>query len=452
MILIGLILLIAFIVVATSFLKWHPFLVLLLASLFAALYYQIPLTDIPKTIGTGFGGLLGNIGIVIVLGTIIGVILEKTGAAIVMADMVVKLMGKRYPTLAMAIVGAIVSIPVFCDSGFVILNSLKNGLSKRLGVSALALSTALAGGLYVTHNLVPPTPGPIAAAGTLGLTSQMGLVIGVGLLISVPGVLVAWLWSQRFLKETPDLEETVTEPEDIEEELAHPAAHHLPSPFMAGLPILLPIILIAVASVAAYPSHPLGQGSLANVVAFLGQPLIALLIGLFVALLLLRNGTDPVMQRLNEAIVKGLTVSAPIILISGAGGALGAVLKNSPLGDYLGTTLSSMGLGIFMPFVVSSALKTAQGSSTVAMVTAAVIVEPLLNDLGMGSDMARVLVTMAIASGALTISHANDSFFWAVTQLSKMSAPQCFRTITVVTALQGVIMMFFIWLLSLMFL
>ncbi|MGC9461947.1 GntP family permease, partial [Vibrio genomosp. F10 str. 9ZD137] len=175
---------IAFIVLSTTKYKLHPFLSLILAAFIAAFAYGLPADSIAKTIASGFGGILGYIGLVIVLGTIIGVILEKSGAAITMADTVIKVLGERYPTLTMTIIGYIVSVPVFCDSGFVILNSLKESLSHRLKTSSVAMSVALAAGLYATHTFIPPTPGPIAAAGNLGLESNLGLVIGVGIFVA----------------------------------------------------------------------------------------------------------------------------------------------------------------------------------------------------------------------------------------------------------------------------
>ncbi|MEO9589158.1 MAG: GntP family permease, partial [Marinobacter sp.] len=159
-----LLVLIVFIVFATSKLKLNPFITLLLASFLAAFAFGLPIDTIESTIRSGFGGILGYIGLVIVLGTIIGVILERTGAAIVMAESIVKLLGQRFPTLTMSLVGFIVSIPVFCDSGFVILNSLKRSMARKLSVSPVAMTVALSTGLFATHTLVPPTPGPIAAA------------------------------------------------------------------------------------------------------------------------------------------------------------------------------------------------------------------------------------------------------------------------------------------------
>lgn len=204
MIVFWLLLTILFIIFATAKLKWHPFLVLILSAFLVALFYQVPLNTVAKTISDGFGGILGYIGLVIVFGTIIGLILEKTGAAIVMAETVIKVLGPRFPTLTMSIVGAVVSVPVFCDSGYIILNSLKESLAERLKVSSVAMSIALATGLYATHTFVPPTPGPIAAAGNLGLESNLGLVIMVGVVVTAVAVLAGWLWSNRFLNATPD--------------------------------------------------------------------------------------------------------------------------------------------------------------------------------------------------------------------------------------------------------
>lgn len=191
--------LIAFIVLSTTRLKLHPFLALLAAALIAGFAYQVPTAEIVKTVTGGFGSILGYIGIVIVLGTIIGVILERSGAAITMAESVIRLLGERFPTLTMSIIGYLVSIPVFCDSGFVILNSLKNALAARMKISTIAMSVALATGLYATHTFVPPTPGPIAAAGNLGLDASLGLVIVVGLVVAFVTAMAGMWWANRFV-------------------------------------------------------------------------------------------------------------------------------------------------------------------------------------------------------------------------------------------------------------
>ncbi|ENJ8201442.1 GntP family permease [Vibrio cholerae] len=440
---------IAFIVLATTKFKVHPFLALLLAAFLGAFAYGLPADTIAKTITTGFGGILGYIGLVIVLGTIIGVILEKSGAAITMADTVIKLLGERFPTLTMSIIGYIVSIPVFCDSGFVILNSLKESLAKRLATSSVAMSVALATGLYATHTFVPPTPGPIAAAGNLGLESQLGLVIAIGLFVAAVAAIAGMLWANRFQAVEADTIDSQESPKQDWQALKA-SYGQLPSASQAFAPIFVPILLICLGSIAKFPSFPFGQGMLFEVLGFLGQPLTALLIGLLLAVRLLKSA-DKVAE-FGERISQGITAAAPILLITGAGGAFGAVLKATPLGDYLGTTLSALGVGIFMPFIVAAALKSAQGSSTVALVTTSALVAPLLGQLGLDSEMGRALTVMAIGAGAMTVSHANDSFFWVVSQFSRMSVGLAYRAQTMATLVQGVTAMAVVYVLSLVLL
>ncbi|MCL1147941.1 GntP family permease [Shewanella marinintestina] len=442
---------IAFIVIATAKFKLHPFLTLILASFLAAFAYGLPSADIAKTITSGFGGILGYIGLVIVLGTIIGTILEKSGAAITMADVVIKVLGKRFPTLTMSIIGYIVSIPVFCDSGFVILNSLKQSMANRMKVSSVSMSVALATGLYATHTFVPPTPGPIAAAGNLGLESNLGLVIFVGIFVAAVAALAGTLWANRFANTQPDgegAEELLNQKEDFDN--LKQAYGELPSPTRAFAPIFVPILLICLGSIANFPSAPIGDGMLFEFLAFLGQPVNALMIGLLLSLSLLKG--DDKIKEFSDRISQGLVVAAPILLITGAGGAFGAVLKATDIGTFLGESLSALGIGIFMPFVVAAALKSAQGSSTVALVATSALVAPMLGDIGLASDMGRVLTVMAIGAGAMTVSHANDSFFWVVTQFSRMSVKQAYKAQTMATLIQGVTAMAMVYLLSLVLL
>lgn len=451
MTLIWLLIAIGFIIFATAKLKWHPFLVLILASFITALLYRLPLDTIASTITSGFGGILGYIGLVIVLGTIIGLILEKTGAAIVMAEAIIKLLGNRFPTLTLSIVGAIVSIPVFCDSGFVILNSLKESLAKQMKISSVAMSVALATGLYTTHTFVPPTPGPIAAAGNLGLEANLGLVIGIGLIVSIVPVLTGWFWANRFINISPDnIDQSKQEKEKELANIVRETYGELPSATLAFLPILLPILLICLGSVAKFPSQPFGDGNGLKLFSFLGHPLNALTIGLFLSFLLVKGRNRS--ERISQSVAEGLVVAAPILLITGAGGAFGAVLKATPIAEYLQHNLSNLGLGIFVPFIIAAALKSAQGSSTVALVTTSAVVASFLGDLGLDSEMGRVLCVMAIGAGAMTVSHVNDSFFWVVSQFSHMSVPQAYRAHTAATAVQGISGIIFVWILSLLLL
>ena len=430
--------LIALIVFATAKLKLNPFITLLLAAFIAAFAYGLPLRDIETTIRGGFGSIMGNIGLVIVLGTVIGVILERSGAAITMAQTIIKVFGQRFPTLTMTSVGFLVSIPVFCDSGFVILNSLKRSVARTLKASPVALTVALSTGLFATHTLVPPTPGPIAAAGNLGLGDNLGLVILVGLGFAVIAALTGLAWA-HFSRHLPSAE--LDEPEEVSGAYQHDdessLPRDLPGPGRAFAPIFVPILLICLGSVVNYPGAPLGQGALYEALNFLGKPVNALMVGLGCAVLLLRG--EGRVAKFSDYIGKGLVIAAPILLVTGAGGAFGAVLAATPLGDFLGSSLSSLGIGMLMPFLVAAALKTAQGSSTVAMVTASALVAPLLPQMGLDSDMGRVLTVMAIAAGSMTVSHANDSYFWVVAQFSRMDVATAYRAHTAATLAMGIV-------------
>ncbi len=198
MLLVILVIAIVMIVVLISRFKVHAFLALLLASFFVGIAAGMNPVEVSKTIMKGFGGTAERIGIVIIAGTIIGVFLEKTGAALTLAETVLRVVGPKRPALAMSIIGYITSIPVFCDSGFVILSALNKSLSKKTGVSMATMATALATGLYATHTLVPPTPGPIAAANNLH--ADLGTVIFIGLLVAIPVTIAGYLWATKFAR------------------------------------------------------------------------------------------------------------------------------------------------------------------------------------------------------------------------------------------------------------
>ncbi|MDP2142398.1 MAG: GntP family permease [Gammaproteobacteria bacterium] len=451
-----LLVLIALIVFATARLQLSPFFTLLLAAFIAAFAYGLPLRDIDTIIRGGFGNIMGSIGLVIVLGTIIGVILERSGAAITMAESIIRVFGQRFPTLTMSAVGYFVSIPVFCDSGFVILNSLKRSLARTLNTSPVAMTVALSTGLFATHTLVPPTPGPIAAAGNLGLGDNLGMVIlaGLGFALIAAATGLVWAHFSRHLH-SAELDEEKNNAVSAEQNIATPelwgqrAGHHngLPGPLLAFAPILVPILLICIGSLANYPADFFGRGALYEWLNFLGKPLNALMAGLGCAVLLLRG--DDRMKSFGEQTGHALVIAAPILLVTGAGGAFGAVLAATPLGEFLGNSLSTLGLGVVVPFLVAAALKTAQGSSTVALVAASALVAPLLPQIGLESDMGRVLTVMAVGAGAMTVSHANDSYFWVVAQFSRMDVPTAYRAHTGATLAMGLVTIVAVWLVSL---
>ncbi|MEZ5103090.1 MAG: GntP family permease [Draconibacterium sp.] len=429
-----------FIILGTTKLKLHPFIVLLFASYLAGAMAGLPLEKIATTIATGFGNIMAYIGIVIILGTIIGVILEKSNAAIKLADLVLKLVGKRFPALAMSIIGYIVSIPVFCDSAFVILSSLRKSLAQKTGKSSVTLSIALATGLYATHTFVPPTPGPIAAAGNLGLENQLGLVILTGLVVAVFAMITGYLWASF-------IGDKYTSTEDIRSEIGKTHDMQLPSASKSLMPIFVPVLLIALRSVATYPTFPMGKGFLFAFFGFCGQPVNALLIGFLLSLLLLPEFTK---KTLTGWIGEGITAAAPILLITGAGGAFGTILKETQIGETLGNILAGYHLGIFLPFIIAAAFKTAQGSSTVALVATSALIAPLLSSIGLDSLYGKVLAVMATGAGAMTISHANDSYFWVVTQFSGIDVKTGYKTHTLATLIQGMVSMIVVYIISLL--
>lgn len=426
---------IAFIILSTAKLKFHPFFALIITAYGVGLAARMPLPDIAKTINEGFGGLMTSIGLVIVSGTIIGVFLEKSGAAVVMADTILRWVGEKRPALAMSIIGYIVSIPVFCDSGFVILSSLNKALARRSGVSLTALAVALSTGLYATHVMVPPTPGPLAAAGNLGATN-LGLVIVIGLVAAIPTAIAGWFWAQRFARQ-PGAAKVGSDEEAAQswEELKAQYGK-LPSPAAAFAPLIVPILLIAIASVANFPGNPFGKGHLKFFLNFIGTPVTALLIGVAFCLFLVESIES---KKINEWVGQALKDAAVILIVTGVGGSLGKILSVTPIGTYLGTTLARFNLGIFLPFVIAAALKTAQGSSTVALVTTSALLAPMLPALGFASEMGRVLMVMAVAAGSMVVSHANDSFFWVVSQFSDMDVATAYRAQTIGTLVQGIV-------------
>ena len=420
---------IVMIVLLISRFKVHAFLALLAASFFVGFAAGMNPIDVTKTIMKGFGGTVERIGIVIIAGTIIGVFLEQTGAALTMAETVLKWVGAKRPALAMSIIGYITSIPVFCDSGFVILSALNKSLSKKSGVSMAVMATALSTGLYATHTLVPPTPGPIAAANNLH--ADLGMVIFIGLIVAIPVTIAGYLWATKFASQYDVIAETSVSYEELLEKFKT-----LPSAFSAFTPLVLPIVLIGLASVANFPGKPFGDGSMKLAINFIGEPMNALLLGFFSCFLLVPKLNEEV---LSNWVGQGIKDAAAIIFITAAGGSLGALLAASKIADYLGASLAVFNLGIFLPFVIAAALKTAQGSSTVSLITTSAIIYPMLGTLGLASPTGAVLATMAVGCGAMVVSHANDSYFWVVSQFSDLKVNLAYKCQTLGTLVQGLV-------------
>ena len=417
-------------VAAISKYKIHPFLSIMAVSLIFGVIAGIPLKDIPGVIGAGFSGTFTSIGIVIIFGALVGTLLEKTGAALKMADVVVTLVGKKNPELAIIIMGWIVSIPVFCDSGFVVLNPIRKALVKRTGASSVAMTVALSMGLYISHCFIPPTPGPIAAANALGIGDNILLVIGLGALLSIPPLIAGYLFAKYIGKRVSARDDNADM--DLVKSYEELIAEYgrLPSGVMSFAPIIVPIFLMGLAS-----AFSMAKVSISAII-FLGTPIIALAVGVILGVILLvQSGQAKDFYEITNDTLKTV---GPILFITAAGGVLGKVISVSGMVQYITENSSVLStIGIFFPFVLAAILKTAQGSSTVAITTTAGMLAPVLPALGLNTPSLSALCVIAIGAGAMTVSHANDSYFWVVTNFGEMETEQGYKTQTMGTLIIG---------------
>lgn len=440
LIVIYLLITILFIVFSTAKYKIHPFLTLLIASLGMGVISGLDVNFVIKTVTEGFGNTLKSIGIIIACGSIIGTFLEKTGAAKSIASKILQITGSKNSALAMNLTGSIVSIPVFCDSGFVILSTLNNAINKKTGISLSVLGTSLAAGLYATHVFVPPTPGPLAAASIIG--ADVGLVLIFGLLLAIPVSVVGWFWASyycsRFSINQNINNETLSEQKNDDTNLT-----------ISIFTIIIPIALITLKSIVNHPAIELENLFINNIISFCGHPIIAMLFGVFIAMI---SATGFSLEQNFDWVSNSLKSAGGIILITGAGGAFGNILRATSLGDTISQSLLGFEIGLLLPFIIAAFLKTAQGSSTVSIITTSAMVLPLLDSLGLSSEMGKVLTVLSIGAGAMTVSHLNDSYFWIVSQFSNMNTKTALHCHTASTLLQGLTSIILIKILSVFFL
>ncbi len=412
---------------------------------------------IPGIIGSGFSGVFSSIGIVIILGALIGLILEKTGAAIRLADV-----GDSFRRRSDSAAGADADgldrlIPVFCDSGFVILNPIRKALCRKLkGASPAGMAVALSAGLYAAHVFIPPTPGPIAAAGSLGLADHLAGVILAGVIASVPALAAAYIFSLYIAKKDISVHADEKESPDTEKSYEELVAGFgkLPGAFSSFAPIVIPVILMALGSFVSMIGL---QGSSAVLCKFFATPIIALTVGLLLAVRLLVS--THTMNRFAAITDETLKTVGPILFVTAAGGVLGKVITAAGFVEFMKANAAFLSsVGIFFPFLISAILKTAQGSSTVAITTTAGIMgmytdsASMMSALGLQSEMAALLTVMAIGAGAMTVSHANDSYFWVVTNFTGLDPQDGYRTQSMMTLVVGIVSMVSIFLASLVLL
>ena len=410
------------IIFGSTYLKIHPFLILLSASIFLAFGIGIPNEEIGKLIGRGFGRTFESIGLLIIYGTIIGVILEKSNATKSIANKIIKSVSNLPIPFVVSFIGYIVSIPVFCDSAFVILNSLNKSLSEKTKTPLVSLTVALSTGLYAPHVLIPPTPGPLAAAANLEL-KNIFLLIVIGGIISFLLIIIGAIYANSLSKSknSNNLKHREFKNElDIDIDL--------PGFKLSIAPIVIPIVLMGIGTIfSSYIEYPL--------IDFITQPSSALMIGMIFSFFLLKNKN---FKKLDEFIKQGIINAAPILILTGMGGTLGIIIQQLPIDSYLEKISINPQFGIILPFLVSAALKTTQGSSTVAIITTSSIFFPLLPILGMDNELGKVWVIVSLGVGSMTVSHANDSYFWIVSQMGGLDIKTAYKTHTFATFIQGI--------------
>lgn len=439
--------------------RWHvhPFIAIMGISLILGLLAGIPVVDrvledgtiqrgIMGVIGTGFANAFASVGLVIIFGALIGSILEKTGAAMKLADGIIRLVGRKHPVPAMQMMGWVIAVPVFCDSGFVILNPIRKALVRRMGVSSVAMTFALSSGLYLSHVFMPPTPGPVATATALGAGDNLLLLMGLGLVCSILPMLAGWAYAVYIGRRVKADDELSGEEIRQTYEQLMASYDRMPGMWSSVAPIAVPVLLMAATSATVLLGT---SGWLTDVIHLLGTPVMALAVGVLCAFVQLC-----VTGRKNDfyAIVNDtLKVVGPILFVTAAGAVLGNVIACSDMVNFVSSHAEAVRrVGIFFPFLMAAILKTAQGSSTVAMTTAAGMVAPLLPVLGLTGTMHTALVCMAVGAGAMTVSHANDSYFWVVTNFGGLSADRGYKVQTVGTLILGLTAIVEIYVLNLL--
>lgn len=427
---------ISIIIVLTSIYKINSAAVMIGVTFLFGFMSGMPLSDVLTAIRSGFGSTAGYIGLVIIEGIMMGVILEKTGALSAIAAAVIRKTGRRRTLLTVNLAGFALSVPVSSDSGFILLHPLAEALASSTGRSLAAVSTALAAGLYVSNALIPPTPGPLSAIGILNAGSAS--VFFLGIFVSIPGIIAGYLWIIKFVDKI-DFTPVFEEPRG---KTARPYLE-VPSLLEAVIPPLIPVLLMILRAIAVIPSRPFGNGAFSRFAVFAGDPIFALFAGIICSLILVKRGFFR--EATGGWIAEAVRRAAPVLVVSAAGGAFGTVVKTSALTNSIVTVMCAWQAGIFLPFLVAAVLKTATGSSTISIITAASVVSPLMPALGIHPALA----VLAVGAGSMMVSHINDPFFWIVSKFSGMDETAALKIFTPATAITGGVSFLLIALLSL---
>jgi len=425
------------IIVLTSTLKLKAFIALFLVSLFLA-FATLPANTIVSTIKEGFGNTMASIGFLIILGAIIGITLDKTGGTLSIARYILSKTGENRSAPALGITGFLTGLPIFCDSGFIILSGLAKSFSSKSKLAMPFMATVLASSLYSVHCLIPPHPGALAAAGVMQV--NIGYLILIGTLFAIPGAMAAYFWSKWMTKGKNYLPA-----KEIEAD-TQTTPDKLPSAFLSFLPIVVPLLLITFKSLSNLIDIS-GESQISKLFFFPGEPIFALSIGVVLAMFLLKEKT---ISSMNSVFSEAIEKAGPILIVTAAGGMFGMVIKATGIGMEMGKILAGTSIGLVVPFLIAVIMKTAQGSSTVAIITTASFVAPMLSVLGLESEWGRLLVMLSMGAGSMMVSHANDSYFWVVSNFSDIEPDTTLKVYSSSTIVMGMVVFACVWITSIM--
>ena len=403
------------IILGTSSLKLNPILVISIGCLILGLLLDLTFLNTLSEIFNGFLFTSKKIGLLILFGVIIGICLENSGATKIISIGIIKRFSSLPIGYIINLIGFIVSIPVFCDAAFIILSSLNKKISELTNNSKKSMTVALSTGLFAPHVLVPPTPGPLAAAASLDLKNIFLLFICGGILAFVLS-LIGGFYSEKFIYGTKSITK-----EKIKVLVSEYKEKKTFSFYQASSPIWAPIFLMSINQVV--PAE----------INFMTSPAFALFIGAILSVYLAVKNIN-----FKKLLIISSKQSLPIIGITGMGGALGQIIKNMDVISWFKNIDGFNSLGIIIPFLIAASIKTAQGSSTVAIITSASIIYPMLSVFGLENELGKTLAILSIGVGSMTVSHANDSYFWIVSQFSGMSISTTYKTHTIATLIQGI--------------
>ncbi len=414
----------------------NPFFILIPASFIFGMVCGVTPANTITAVRNGFGATIAYYGILIIAGTTIAVIMEKTGAVITIAIGIVRITGKKNSPAALTAAAGILAVSCPSESGFILSAPIAKFLEKDGGKQAGTFTIALATGIFTVHSLLPPSAGPIAAAGILN--AAIWKIFLIGIVSSAAGVAAAYFWCREFVSADVDITSHLSDKKHI-------MGKDLPSLQSSILPLAAPLFLITIRSLTTLQSRPFGNGIFAAFFEFSGDPSVAILVGLTLALILLDR--KDLGKTFTDWAAESIDRSANLLIIAGAGGAFGAILKMTQLTKMISENFVFTGIGLLLPFLIAAAIKTVNGSSFISIITAASVSAALIPSMGIDPAFAAA----AVSAGSMVVSHANDPYFWIVSRYSGVSTRDSYKHFTTSTLIAGTASFISIWIMSLFF-